>query len=275
MENDQTQRLRALWKSARDKYRSFFTVLNEVRVEIGDAALPDWCLTELQIGLSVITKVATTLNDTDEALVRAEFAEAKRLEREKRAAELLAARVIREQRELERERQRAEHETRIAELKAQRAEAIAGRKKTEDRETRRRNKASNPNERGPIASAKSAKRRIVANVENVELEELVKRWHTADKLDGQSAAIWIEATVAKAIVLCTARDKFPADQEFGVWLITNKIDLERDSRSALINLGRLGEQRLRETLEGTPEATRSYQLLWRKHRPSLQVVDTA
>jgi hypothetical protein len=84
------QRLTALWKSGRDKYRSFFTVLNEVRREIGDDALGDWCRNELRIGLSVILDVRKLLNKTDSEVVRAELATANKAEREKAKLERIA-----------------------------------------------------------------------------------------------------------------------------------------------------------------------------------------
>jgi hypothetical protein len=81
MENQHTARLKALWKSGRDKYRSFYTVLGDVRKEIGDEALAEFCLKELQIGLSVITNTANVLIRVDSEAVRTELAEANRIER--------------------------------------------------------------------------------------------------------------------------------------------------------------------------------------------------
>jgi hypothetical protein len=78
----QADRLKALWKSGRDKYRSFFVVLNEVRQEIGDEALASWCFDELSIGFSVITKTADILNNKiDTAKIKADLAAASRAEK--------------------------------------------------------------------------------------------------------------------------------------------------------------------------------------------------
>ena len=83
MDEQTPERLKALWKSGRDKYRSFFTVLNEVRREIGDAALADWCRKELQIGMSIIVSTTDVLNKADAAMTRKEFTAAAKAERDK------------------------------------------------------------------------------------------------------------------------------------------------------------------------------------------------
>jgi hypothetical protein len=82
--------------------------------------------------------------------------------------------------------------------------------------------------------------------------------------------LWLEGSIAKAAILCAARAKFPANQEFGAWLEEN-IELENQERVALIGLGGLGEKRLREIL--TTTSSRSYQYIWRDNKPpSLRVV---
>jgi hypothetical protein len=78
VEEQTADRLKALWKSGRDKYRSFFTVLEEVRKEIGDEALPMWCIKELRIGFSTITTVAGVLTKAETLRVKSELAEAKK-----------------------------------------------------------------------------------------------------------------------------------------------------------------------------------------------------
>ena len=78
------QKLKVLWKSGRDKYQTFFIVLNEVRQEIGDEALPNWCYDELRIGLPVITRVAGILKKTDEAIVKRTFAATRDAARKRR-----------------------------------------------------------------------------------------------------------------------------------------------------------------------------------------------
>jgi hypothetical protein len=76
--DDQANRMRALWRSGRDKYRSFFAVLGDVRRELGDTALAEWCFTKLGISIGVITKASELLHETDMEIVKAELAAAKR-----------------------------------------------------------------------------------------------------------------------------------------------------------------------------------------------------
>src|SRR5580765_5065496 len=83
MDAQTAERLIALWKSGRDKYRSFFTVLNEVRREIGDKELANWCFHELHIGMSVINHVIGVFNKSEAAAVKTELAEANRIEKER------------------------------------------------------------------------------------------------------------------------------------------------------------------------------------------------
>jgi hypothetical protein len=118
MDEQKTERLRALWKSGRDKYRSFFAVLNEVCQEIGDEALPAWCRTELFIGLSVITQIANVLGKIDEQVVKAELAAANKVEKEERAAAAATAKKAREDAARQRELEAAEHERKLAEIRA-------------------------------------------------------------------------------------------------------------------------------------------------------------
>jgi hypothetical protein len=77
-------RLIALWKSGEDKYRSFFKVLNDVRLEIGNEALPVWCRRELGISLEIILSAVKIFDRADVAIERANFAEARKLERNKK-----------------------------------------------------------------------------------------------------------------------------------------------------------------------------------------------
>ena len=70
VDQQQVLRLQALFKSGRDKLQSFFAVLNEVRLEIGDQALPSWCFNELHIGFSVVDNIAKVLVKTDEERIK-------------------------------------------------------------------------------------------------------------------------------------------------------------------------------------------------------------
>jgi regulator of replication initiation timing/molybdopterin converting factor small subunit len=73
---EQAERLRALWKSGRDKYVSFFAVLSEVKREVGDDKLSDWCFYELRIPLPVIVRAHGLLTEADAARVKADLAAA-------------------------------------------------------------------------------------------------------------------------------------------------------------------------------------------------------
>lgn len=83
--DEKAWRLRALWKSGRDKYASFFTVLNEVRQEVGDENLAHWTFDNLQIAISVILDTRRLLTATDAEIVKADLAAAKKAVKDERA----------------------------------------------------------------------------------------------------------------------------------------------------------------------------------------------
>src|SRR5258708_7534794 len=71
MHDDDAHRMRVLLKSGRDKLRSFFTVLQEVRKNIGDdARFERWCIDELHIGIGVITNISNVLKKDDKLLMK-------------------------------------------------------------------------------------------------------------------------------------------------------------------------------------------------------------
>lgn len=76
MDMQQADRLKALWKSGREKYLSFYAVLEEVRKEIGNEALPAWCRDNLQIGISVIAANRGLLTKVDADIVKTNLAAA-------------------------------------------------------------------------------------------------------------------------------------------------------------------------------------------------------
>jgi hypothetical protein len=167
--DERAARLRALWKSGRDKYSSFYTVLGEVRPEIGDDALPNWCFDNLRIGIDVITETAKVLRGVDAKIAKADLAAAKEAGRRKRhemSAPARAARVnqlLARIRELEAQAGDARVNqllARICELEVQLAEAkVSPAKKTKPlrdradymREYMRRRRAAQPN--GPSAGS--------------------------------------------------------------------------------------------------------------------------
>jgi hypothetical protein len=120
------ERLRALWKSGRAKYASFFQVLEEVRAQIGDAALADWCIDNLQIGLTAINTTSRLLTQTDGEIVRANLAAARQAEQD-----------AREERRRTRQREKAEHERKLAEIKHETTEYSTAARKLLAAEKRR------------------------------------------------------------------------------------------------------------------------------------------
>jgi hypothetical protein len=114
-------RLRALWKSGRDKYASFFVVLGEVRVEVGDEALASWCIHNLRLGLDVMTTARKVLRAVDAAKVKSEFKEAK----DAAAKQKRQAKEAERQARAEAARTRAAPAEPTAQLKAQHAKELA------------------------------------------------------------------------------------------------------------------------------------------------------
>lgn len=106
-------RLTALWKSGRDKYASFFHVLNEVQAAIGPEALPDWCVHNLRVQLSVIERVSGVLRSADAEREKLTLAAA-------RAHQKRVAAMERERVKAEAERRRHEREIAKAEREADR-----------------------------------------------------------------------------------------------------------------------------------------------------------
>lgn len=282
-EQQQADRLRALWKSARDKYASFFTTLNEVRGEVGDDALPTWCIHNLGIGISVILNVSEALTKTDREVVRAKLAAANKAENEakaKEAAEKRRAReeerrrreLAKEEEERAREQRKLEHAREMAEKQAEVARLAAERNKAEATERRRQKKQDNPNERGAKATAKRTKRALTEAVSEADFAELVRRFKKADEMCAAADAKWIEGSIAKAMILLAMRNACPADQEFGARLASDGITIDRNDRAALVSLGRLGEARMRSILEKTDR--RSYRYIWEENKPKLAIVGT-
>jgi hypothetical protein len=86
MDHQQIQRMKVHWKKGRDNYTSFFTLLNEVRNEIGDAALPGWCIDKLHISLGTINEMIGVLKEADQLAIREELARARKAEHQQRGA---------------------------------------------------------------------------------------------------------------------------------------------------------------------------------------------
>jgi hypothetical protein len=67
----QAERLRVTWTKARNYYRTFYKELDDVRLQIGDAALRSWCFDQLRIGLDPINITAGLLGEVDGKIIRA------------------------------------------------------------------------------------------------------------------------------------------------------------------------------------------------------------
>jgi hypothetical protein len=71
VDHDVKDRMQVHWKKMQGNALSFFALLDQVREEIGDAALASWCLNEIGIGMSRITRVQGILKKEDEDAVKA------------------------------------------------------------------------------------------------------------------------------------------------------------------------------------------------------------
>jgi hypothetical protein len=82
---DEANRLKALWKSGRDKYASFFVVLGEVQKEVGKDKLGAWCYHHFRMPLHVVMKMSAFLAEADRNSVGREFAGAIASEKQQKA----------------------------------------------------------------------------------------------------------------------------------------------------------------------------------------------
>ena len=133
MDIQQVERMRHLWKDARSKYVSFFTCLSEVRREIGDDALEEWCRKELLIGLTAINKAVGLLQDIDAARTKTELSTVAQVARDKRELELHAKKLAR----IERENEISAKKLKNAERQAAEESRVIAQKAAERRERRR------------------------------------------------------------------------------------------------------------------------------------------
>lgn len=242
MDAEQIARLKALWKSGRDKYRSFFTVLNEVRQEVGEAALPRWCYENLNIGLSVILEYAKLLGPIDEKIVKANLAAARQAEKHQHRLE------------------KARRATELAKARADKAAEDNRREKENHKGKTRKTDRKNTNKRGAKSAASRARRRVVSNISEADLALMIEKFKAADKMCERGEELWIEGSIAKATILCAARAKFVNDQLFGLWCSESGITVSHQDRAALIHLGGLAKERLKQIFTTTER--RSYQYIW-------------
>src|SRR5208282_4282240 len=88
---ERINKLRTVWKKARNYYATFFVELNGVRKELGDDALAAWCFDELQIGVTALQNATHFLGKIDGGLMRDELKRAKKAETMAKAGEKLRA----------------------------------------------------------------------------------------------------------------------------------------------------------------------------------------
>jgi hypothetical protein len=285
MDVQQIERMRHLWKDARSKYLSFFTCLEQVRQEIGDEALEEWCRRELLIGLTIINKVTGVLRDVDEEKTKRDL---------KAATQAAAGKARREKEEAARKREieKAEHDARVAAIRAKeeedkkrRAVEVAERKRVDAQSKRREDKQNKPHERGSKAASHKRRREATAGIAESELSECAAGIGNGVKLCKKGWDHWVEGSIAQIEWLKRARDLLPADQDFGVWCDGNIPLIGKNDRAALIGLGRFmkfgkdgkpargGRDDLRAILEATE--SRSYRLIWESCRIRLHNTETA
>jgi hypothetical protein len=102
-------RLSVLWRSGRNQFASFFTILNDVQLQVGPEQLEQWCVDNLKLHISVIAKVTAILREVDAERERRALAPARQAQR--------LAEVERRQRDLERRRDAlAERQRTLAEI---------------------------------------------------------------------------------------------------------------------------------------------------------------
>jgi hypothetical protein len=264
VDKQQTDRLKALWKSGRDKFRSFFTVINEVRRDIGDEELGAYCLHELGIGLSVILDVAKIFNQADEKILKEDLAAAARAEKEKREAENAEKAFQRQKKKAERDAELAEKRTLAA--KAQ-AEAVENQSFVE--KVKRAARKQYDRSHSEIEKAQHRRRDITKGAnEHAPTSKLIKAYLKSDAMCEKGEEFWVEGSIGKAVALLALRIKYPNDKEFSKQLEENGLGqdlLDKDTRAALIGLGWLGTEHFREILRTSD--TRSYRAMWLKHKP--------
>jgi hypothetical protein len=89
MVNDKIDRLRTSWMVTRRHYLSFLAVLDGVRQEIGEKALPDYCRDKLSISHDIIYKIADVLEEDDKKRVKIDLARDKAASKEQKKKERL------------------------------------------------------------------------------------------------------------------------------------------------------------------------------------------
>jgi len=92
------------------------------------------------------------------------------------------------------------------------------------------------------------------------LDECASEYRAGRNQAKRSREEWIQGTLQMARALYTARQQFPSNRDFSIWLLDNEMDdYEKDDRAALIKMG----QHLEATAQILPSLKSiSYQLNW-------------
>jgi flagellar biosynthesis GTPase FlhF len=273
MDEQNKQRMKVHWKRGLDHFQSFFTLLSEVREEVGNNALPGWCLNDLGIGFSRVTQIAKCLREDDRLRISQELAQSRAADR--------AQRAVRRQ---EQERQRQEERNRRQEEERQRqAERARLQREREDRERearrearrvrrneyernrrqRRRDDAATVMSMITPASSSTATPNLPTGLSSSELARSIK---AAIRRRDEGRSEWIEGSIELAGFLIQARESYRSDNQFGEWLRENDININSHDRAALVNLGS-NLQAMRQVLERSVRS--SYQLIWEDVRAQL------
>jgi len=245
---DDAKRLRVAWDRGINHLASFYTLLDNKRREIGDAALRDWCFFELKVSLSIIMQVSQVLEDADRERVREELARAAELDRENKRQEKLVAE----------ERKHAERLA-AATRKVERAKELITVTKTAEKLEKKLEKKPAAVKRGrgrpvnPVVGGPQSDPQIITALA-VVLDFAKSVASLRQK--------WVEASLVLAAKLYEGRNKYSADREFSNWLGINQLKkLNGHDRAVLIEMGAdLAEAR--RAFDGNSDSV-SWRRIWK------------
>lgn len=110
-----------------------------------------------------------------------------------------------------------------------------------------------------------------------DLDQLAVRVRNAIERANQSRSEWINASINAAVALFAARRRLPSNALFASWSREHDVDLSRDDRAALLQLGAHAEEARAILANGTTESWRSaaQRLRWRTQATSQRSSQTA
>lgn len=85
--------------------------------------------------------------------------------------------------------------------------------------------------------------------------------HAARREVARVNELWVAAVMNLAMVMAQIRARYPDNTAFGNWLILHGFDFEKNDRAALVKMGQMNQQVLRQRLETTTR--RSFDYFWR------------